>query len=1324
MVPMERLLEAWRADPREEPTVELCAMLIRAVLKATGQKILPDKFVIDFVAEATEAHRESVEVAIACGDLFLATGLVSNARSLLERTAEIAPRDLRVKERVLKLGKLRRTQELASRSPDPETLDAPTTPLDPETEPVKDKAPPAPILLPRNPRRQATVHGIPPAGGRKPTVKGVASPLAEPSTESDNKSFAEPKTETDTSTSPPGADHPRRSRTLLAGFGAPPPAPAARPDRRSDPPTRTSVGSPPASDDGPPTRVDPDGPPTRAGAEAMRQALDDEGPATQAPTLVGPAGDDGPATAVGPDGPPTAVRQSSLPPPNVARAPVGSPAQPPPLAPEAPRPAARRAAIRKPPPPRAAAALPRPPPIMGPLEDSVSEHDGPTNVTALPPIGPQGLVLDPPKPAPPPPQSDEGEDDPPTRARELAPMAPRELPDAPTRTRGPAAPMPRPRAMPAAPPSDPDGDTATNVKDFGTSQEAPTLSGALTAPFTRPESVRPWPGSADGSFPQPGAQLSAQPVAGPVGPGGTLAMSVSTHDGDHDVGTLVLNAAEALAAARIDPRSPHARGEAEAMLSRGQMVAAQPSYESAGPPAPTFGPPPSAPPAYATPGQSFGPPPGPSFGPPASSFAPPAPSFGPPSAMDPSAGLAPGPSFGPPPDLAPATGLAPQEPPPMSYGPPQAAYSPQNQLPAFANDAGGPQGGGFSPSAFPDPFGAASLDPNTHAGASPSSHRSSRPFRLYVALGVAVVAVASLVGYATYLVLGDSGPSASVPVANRPIPEDLERALLSGSPPDLLKADSILRGLEGGRAPEILLARVRERALTALDVSGDPAGIEAAVNAATAAGVPAGDVAFASMTDAILRSQPDRVAELVKAHETERKRDPYFALMVAVSLERKGDPLAAEALRSALAVEPKLRPASVRLARWLVLNGDAAEAKTVIESLPEADPARKALEALAATKLWLAERKPGAKPPAEPPVITAEISKSLHPIFAAVKLVADAEDAAAKRAATGKSNPEAQAQLKRAIDEADGPAVALLFGDIALARGDESMAVAAASRALTLAPGSSAALTMLGRASVSLGKLDQLDAALAKLPPDATLALRAFSAYEQGKNDELTKIAQGLNDQIDPGAAVRTRLARVRGTAPIPADAIERLLKADPVGGDLCAVDAWLDAGELERARTIVDTWRDASTNPLRAARLGRLLRYEGKPRDAVSALGAALPGKAVLVERILLGAESSSDREQTLALIDERLGTDRAFWNAYVLAKIGQVDKAKAMLEAAAPPSFDTPLASRLAAVLAYAEVQDTVRGEPIARVLLESFPKNPDVKRAGKALGVEEKR
>ncbi|MFO0555329.1 MAG: hypothetical protein U0271_43535 [Polyangiaceae bacterium] len=130
---MERLLEAWRADPRVDATVELCAMLIRATLKAAGAKLLPDEFVMRFASEARAVHPRNVDVAIAVTDLFLVAGMTDQARGVLEAATEIAPHDGRVHERLDKIGRRRRTAEFTARTADPETLDAPTTPLEPET---------------------------------------------------------------------------------------------------------------------------------------------------------------------------------------------------------------------------------------------------------------------------------------------------------------------------------------------------------------------------------------------------------------------------------------------------------------------------------------------------------------------------------------------------------------------------------------------------------------------------------------------------------------------------------------------------------------------------------------------------------------------------------------------------------------------------------------------------------------------------------------------------------------------------------------------------------------------------------------------------------------------------------------------------------------------------------------------------------------------------------------------------------------------------------------------------------------------------------------
>src|SRR5688572_26740988 len=107
MVRMDRLLDAWRADPRVDATVELCAMLIRAALKAGPQKLLPDDFIIGFANEARTRHPSNLDVSIAITDLYLSTGLVNHAMAVLDMAARSAPTDNRVKERQAKLGRNR-----------------------------------------------------------------------------------------------------------------------------------------------------------------------------------------------------------------------------------------------------------------------------------------------------------------------------------------------------------------------------------------------------------------------------------------------------------------------------------------------------------------------------------------------------------------------------------------------------------------------------------------------------------------------------------------------------------------------------------------------------------------------------------------------------------------------------------------------------------------------------------------------------------------------------------------------------------------------------------------------------------------------------------------------------------------------------------------------------------------------------------------------------------------------------------------------------------------------------------------------------------------
>jgi len=270
-------------------------------------------------------------------------------------------------------------------------------------------------------------------------------------------------------------------------------------------------------------------------------------------------------------------------------------------------------------------------------------------------------------------------------------------------------------------------------------------------------------------------------------------MIESLDDDDDAPSTYIMKPAEALAAARVDPR-PVASVRGAALAER----APDPTHEamlaaSAGLPA--FTPPPSL-------GLSMSGAPPPSF-----AGAPPMVQQG--AMLHPRAAPSPSPSYGAPPPGASAPSYAPQAPytsPPPPYGLQQEpSYDP-------SVSASGPYGasGSFAPSAsswpsdtsyasghFPQPVQSPGYRPQQDLS-SPSggfqnvpaqgfvhpqdpSFQSmeihdqpggptalappsqSRPVGLYLALGIAVVAVACLVGYAVYLLVTDK-PQSAAPV--------------------------------------------------------------------------------------------------------------------------------------------------------------------------------------------------------------------------------------------------------------------------------------------------------------------------------------------------------------------------------------------------------------------------------------------------------------------------------------------------------------------------------------------------------------------------------
>ncbi|NUP05025.1 MAG: hypothetical protein HOW73_03075 [Polyangiaceae bacterium] len=809
MVRMDRLLEAWRTDPRVDATVELCAMLIRAALKAGPNKLLPDDFVIGFANEARTRHPSNIDVSIAITDLYLSTGLINQALAVLDMAARAAPTDNRVKERLEKLGRRRRTQEFAAaRTPDPETLDAPTTPLDPPTEPVNRGAPPP---LPVNPNRKATVIGLSaappplpapraehrtkstdsmrpppdPSGIPDPettrTESGVPAALQVLSEVARPKADDKPKATASNGADSAPTDNPRRRRTFLFGE-----MPRVGADVRGDGETHDTTDSPAPRMEPQPEPAKPATPkPTdvaavrpRARTAPIPRTDDDAGPATK--TKV----DESPAArvaveraAVGApakrtllstpspdrlsrtdaDGPPT--RTAVQPSPDADRAPDGSP---------------RRAAVR------------RPVRAMAPLEGP-SDHELPTKIgpqpgaaaTIDPMIRPRsdrrGLSQEMPAIPAPPPSDEDSEHEVPTYARPLGPAGQEALA---SRNAGSSRASNRAgsqresstgtdlaetaRVIPRPPPSDPESETSTAIRPLASAPPPPFLASQPASVIVdEPSGVMLEEDDHDDESvtglrepppapPRPArfgteSTFDGRDVAGP-GPivkGGTFSMNVSGQVPEQFPGvppsgpeddaprTHVLSAAESLAAARVDPRSPHGRPDERAaawgggagghgghVVQRGMTLGAGSSQppafhgSDAPPAAPTFGPPPP----------SFGPPPVPPGGSlEAQPFAPPASMRAP----------APYQSF---------SGSFPGLMPPGGSGPPSQ---------------GGVMPYQHSVSMYPGMVDPASVQSGAwrNPQQAPTAAPPLRRTKLFVPVFIMVAVVATLVAYATYLLL-------------------------------------------------------------------------------------------------------------------------------------------------------------------------------------------------------------------------------------------------------------------------------------------------------------------------------------------------------------------------------------------------------------------------------------------------------------------------------------------------------------------------------------------------------------------------------------------
>lgn len=552
-------------------------------------------------------------------------------------------------------------------------------------------------------------------------------------------------------------------------------------------------------------------------------------------------------------------------------------------------------------------------------------------------------------------------------------------------------------------------------------------------------------------------------------------------------------------------------------------------------------------------------------------------------------------------------------------------------------------------------------------------------------------------------------------------------ALLGKVEEELLLSDArLLDGAEknlsvafdlDSRSPRAAIAWLRERGVRGLLEGGEDIAFQDAIARAREVGIPESDVAFANVASFLFQRDVAGAVDAVAKWDGVAHGEPWFELFAGAAFERAGDPRAIERYRTASERAPKLLAASMLLARAKAFEGDPTDAAALATSLRASSTNRPEADAFALLA-WASGPERG-DPPLAPAAIEHGID-GLPQFLKAIPLVA--------RALVVESDPNrrdtVRSSLSAALGTADAPTLAVRIGRLAIDAGQIPVARSAAITALSMSPMHAPARVLAARVALLEGQLDDAAKAAAELPandPDVR-ALKAVIAYERTDLQAMNEALEGLPENAAKEAAFvvlargRDVLAGRPGAGPVKAS-------SDVPWSEEIAVDAALDAGDLDAAAKRTESWREIDV--FRASRVARLARYRGRLDDAdrwsQTAIGLSTPTLRSLVERVrvLVTADKSAD---ALALIKSAPGASgpAGRWlRAYALAAGGKIDEARATVAQEDPPGDASPALLRALAASAYGAMKDTKHGRAYVEELTKAGNADPDVRAAAEALG-----
>ncbi len=553
-------------------------------------------------------------------------------------------------------------------------------------------------------------------------------------------------------------------------------------------------------------------------------------------------------------------------------------------------------------------------------------------------------------------------------------------------------------------------------------------------------------------------------------------------------------------------------------------------------------------------------------------------------------------------------------------------------------------------------------------------------------------------------------------------------AQLHGGRPDTLPSieKDLARAFQlESRSPRAALDWTRERALVGLVKGGADVAFEDAMARAKDVGVPEERYAFAQVASFLLQGDTAGAAAVLPRWDGPASGDAWYQLVAGATLERAGDGRARGRYLTASQLDADLLVARVGLARATAFDGDADEAMRLAKALRARVPDRAEPVALVALA-W--GRDPMREPSPVPPEVDT-VATYVDALPSGLKFVPYAVTAI--RAIDRRAIDEARAAVQKGLAACESPGCAVWLGSIALPLGDEVFARKAAVAALQFSAVYEPARALAARVALNAGRLDEALKATEELDPSPDVTVvRAAAAYERVDPDGVARALDSLPADARKLPSL-SALAMAGGTLSGRLTLEPAKLKAMADDGapwsDIVAMDAALNVGDLVSANKISATWgKESESKPVRALRLARLARYEGRldAADGYSqtALDHGTVTARVLWERVFVLVARGRAVEVTalLARYPLALGPLATWLSAYASAASGAIETAKGKTASLDAPPESSPLETRVIAAAAFGAMKDKRRGIDYVKKVLATGNLHPDLVAAALSLGL----